>query len=55
MQFVFYFEITTTGTKRKDIINADNFRKARDIFFNKYQNCPHKIDAVHCNGEVIYK
>lgn len=48
MTYIFFFEITATGTKRKDTIIADNFRIARNLFFNEYiSSTGYKVDAVY--------
>jgi len=43
-EFTFYFEEHIGGNKYKQTICAENFRAARDEFFN--QHCPHRIDAI---------
>lgn len=44
--FTFYYEETIGGNKYKEIIEAENFRAARNMFFDKHQTHPYKIEAV---------
>lgn len=46
MKFTFYYEELIGGNKHKEVIEAKNFREARNIFFNKHQYVRHRIDAI---------
>jgi hypothetical protein len=45
MTFIFYYTELIGGNKYKETIEAENFRSARNEFFNTHQT-PHKIDAI---------
>lgn len=44
--FRFYFELTNVGVKKYYDIKANSFREARNLFFNEFQNRPHRINSV---------
>lgn len=44
-KFIFYYEETIGGNKYYEIIEAENFRLARNEFFERHLH-PHKIDAI---------
>lgn len=42
----FYFEFIDVGAKKYYDIKANSFREARNLFFNEFQNRPHRISSV---------
>ena len=44
--FTFYFQELIGGNKYREVIEAENWRIARNLFFEKHKNTPHKIDAI---------
>ena len=55
-KFIFYYQELIGGNKYKDVINAENFRVARNKFFDLHQSIPHRIDAVwnETLGKKVY-
>lgn len=55
-KFTFYFQELVGGNNYKEVIEAGNFREARNLFFDKHQRTPHKIIAVwnHETNERLY-
>ena len=45
MEKIVYYEETIGGNKYKEIIEAENFRAARNKFFDTHQ-VPHKINSI---------
>lgn len=40
--------------KVKQDIEADNWRIARNEFLKQHSTTPHKLIAIHCEGNVIW-
>lgn len=45
-KFIFYYEELIGGNKHCEIIEAENFRAARNKFFEVHKMCPHRINAI---------
>ena len=45
-RFTFYFQELIGGNKYMEVIEAENWKIARNLFFEKHQNTPHRIDAI---------
>lgn len=46
LKFTFYWEEIIGGNTYKEIIEAESFRQARCLFFDRHKNTPHIIRAV---------
>ena len=55
-KFTFYFQELVGGNNHKEVIEAESFREARNLFFNKHQRSPHKVIAVwnHETNEKLF-
>ena len=51
---IYTFYVDFHYRKVKQDIESSSFREARSKFYTEHQNVAHHIEAVHCNGEVIY-
>ena len=45
MRFTFYYQELIGGNRYKESIEANNFREARNLFFNTHP-FPHRLEAV---------
>lgn len=46
-KYVFYFHEHIGGNAYYEVIEAKTFVIARNIFFEKHQHTPHRVDFVH--------
>ena len=45
-KFIFYYEELIGGNKHSEVIEAENFRSARNKFYEAHKMCPHRINAI---------